>query len=324
MQTLETRAAYDDPALLMVRKQAIDLEDYYHPIGKGSLRGKRAFRNATMQDVSRLLKGNWLMYDEDLQRVVLAYLRIPEDCSGLVPHLQKIKWEISNRLDGTPSQARTAGFLEPSPLRQRDFCRLSGLAGEDPVTHAAILSYVPRLVKHYQRINPELYQQHCADAESLLPEYHIEDTPFTSAIVNRDNVLPYHYDSGNIKDRWSLMLGLKHDVGEDETGSAGYLVIPEYDLALEIADNTLTAFDGQVALHGVTPFRKLSSRAYRFTIVWYAKAGMWRCLTMEQEVRKAAKLRTEKERNRAAGVHSSTFEKVLAKRKAAKEEASRG
>ena len=42
------------------------------------------------------------------------------------------------------------------------------------------------------------------------------------------------------------MVVFKRDV------AGGYLVIPEFDIALEVADNTLSIFNGQEILHGVS------------------------------------------------------------------------
>lgn len=280
----------EKPSVMAVEKRPIDKEVFKidTPAGRG-------YRNATIGDVSRLFTGNWLFYEAESERPVMAYLQIPDDCSSLIPQLHAIKWTVSNRNDGTATKAKTAGWLERNPVRQRDFCRLAGLASENPAAHSAVLSYAANATEHYRRLNPDLYGEHMAAAESLLEEYRVFGTPFTSGIVNRDNVLAYHFDTGNIRNMWSLMLGFKHNIGADANGDAGYLVIPEYDLALAIEDNTLSGFDGQVALHGVTPFRKLASDAYRYTIVYYAKAGVWRCLTLDDEIARARQKRTEKE-----------------------------
>jgi hypothetical protein len=283
----------DNPAIAKVRKREIDHDSYKIDTPKG-----RGYRNAFIGDVSRLYHGNWLFFDEDLERVVMAYLTIPEDCSPLIPFLKRIDFTVSNRNDGTPTIAKTVGWLERRPTRQQDFCRLAGLRNEDPAAHEAILSYAEIATRHYQTLNPELYGEHMGRAEALLDEYRVAGTPFTSGIVNKDNVLPYHFDRGNITDVWSLMLGFKKDVGPTVDGDAGFLVVPEYDLALEIADNTLSGFDGQVALHGVTPFRKLSRGAYRFTIVYYAKAGIWQCLSLDEELQRGKRMRTKKETDR--------------------------
>jgi hypothetical protein len=288
MNILESTAPVENPAILRLTKREIDREAFKKDVRVGD-KVKRGYRNATHEDVSRVLRGNWIVVDDETDRPVIAYLVIPDDFSGMMPYLHRIKWTVSNRNDGTPSQAKTVGHLERNPVRQRDFCRMAGLATEDPEGHARILEYIGSTAAYYERLNPQLFAGHTEAAGKVLDQYRIGESPFTSAIINKDNVLPYHYDSGNFKDVWSLMLGFKKDV-ED-----GYLVVPEYDLALEVADNSLSGFDGQVALHGVSPFKKLSRYAYRYTIVAYSKSGMWKCLSLDEEIARARKQRTQKE-----------------------------
>ena len=50
------------------------------------------------------------------------------------------------------------------------------------------------------------------------------------------------------------MLGIKKWI------TGGHLVIPEYDVALEISDGSMCLFDGQAHIHGVTPIKKLNPK----------------------------------------------------------------
>jgi hypothetical protein len=288
---------------LVLAKQTVDFESYkrdYKVPRQGNLgvrgydtqRGFRAADPAT--DASIHVDEDTLIVDADTGKVVIAYLVVPESYADLVPYLKRLKFHTGYRADGSPTLgSRVVGTTVRNYSRQRDFCTMSALAHDDPEAHAEILAYAVRASRYYAEWNPDLYTVHEQMAERVLGEYRIGDSPFTSGIVNKDNVLPYHFDAGNFRDVWSLMLGFKKDI------AGGYLVLPEYDLSLQIADNSLTAFDGQIALHGVSPFQKLSRSAYRYTIVYYAKTGAWKCLTMDEELVKARGVRTRKELRRA-------------------------
>lgn len=281
----------NDPEVLYVEALEVDA-DRLRTVE--TLRG-RGFRNAEESDVPRCLRGNWLVYDVARQEVVIAYLQPPEEAglSDLVPYLHQIKFATVARTDGSPSTSKTVGWQDENRIRQRDVCTFSKIHRETPEAGAAVLSYGVHAAQWYQRLDPEKYQHHQELTRHILPRYHLRDTPFTSAIVNKDNVLPYHYDRGNVPGSWSMMLGYKHGV------EGGWLVVPGYGLALEVEDGSISCFDGQIALHGVTPFRRLARDAFRYTIVYYAKAGMWRCLpTDAQEVRKGQLARTKKEKAR--------------------------
>lgn len=288
MNILTSGASVKNPAILRVSKAKLDLNAFKRDFDVGG-KIKRGYRNADPEDVSRVLRGNWLLVDDATDKVVICYLQIPDDFSDLIPYLRRIKWTTSNRNDGTPSTAKTLGHLERNPVRQRDFCRMAGLANEDREAHDRILSHLERATDYYRRLNPETYARHMLEADKVLPQYRVGDSPWTSAIANLDSTLPYHMDSGNVRDSWSLMMGIKKDI------EGGQLVIPEYDVALEVEDNSLSGFDGQIALHGVSPFKKLSRNALRVTVVGYTKSTMWRCLSLDEEIERAKRMRTQKE-----------------------------
>ena len=286
---------------LEVRRREVDPADYkrtsmaYNYTVAKEGRPTVAFRNATLDDVSTLVTRDTLVFDAETGRVMIAYMRIPEDASDLVRELHTIPFAAGYRSDGSPvGHSAVAGLKVRNMSRKLEYCSTAALARHAPAAHAAILDYAIVASQHYAELNPELYESHLGMARTLEhPEWRIGDSPFTSGIVNKDNVLPYHYDRGNVEGGWSLMLGFKRDV------QGGHLVIPEYDLALEVADNTLSGFDGQIALHGVSPFRKLSRYAYRYTIVYYAKAGAWQCLSPAEELQNGKRVRTLKEVRRA-------------------------
>src|SRR6185369_973882 len=157
--------------------------------------------------------------------------------------------------------------------------------------------------KYYEQWNPTGYKSHCEAVQKVLPQYRLHGTPFTSGIINDNNPLAYHYDSGNFKGVWSAMFGFKRHV------EGGHLSVPELvdtdnrALGFEIADKSLLLFDGQGLLHGVTPIRKTRAEARRFTVVFYSLQQMWKCEPVESEVQRIRRIRTERERKRAAGGH---------------------
>lgn len=277
----------NEPQVLRLRKRPIVMDDYRLPDGK-------RMRMAREKDVSTLVQGSTLIYDEDQQEVTVAYLQLEEPADDVVAALRRIPYVQDARPSGMASKAKIIGYRGPSQLRGRQFCSAATLEQEDPEAHHLIMSYASKVARYYEQFHPTLYAEHQRQAEKVLPEWKIEDSPFTSGIVNRDNVLAYHHDAGNFANVWSNMLGFKHGV------LGGYLNIPEYDLALEISDNSLTMFDGQGLLHGVTPFRRTRRDAYRFTIVYYALKALWQCKDPEENVRSAARKRIEREERRLA------------------------
>jgi hypothetical protein len=88
------------------------------------------------------------------------------------------------------------------------------------------------------------------------------------------------------------MVGFKSNV------KGGHLAIPEYDIGLEIANNSVVLFDGQKICHGVTPITLKSKNAYRYTVVYYTLQQMWKCQPITEEVARIKDERTALERRR--------------------------
>ena len=124
---------------------------------------------------------------------------------------------------------------------------------------------------------------------------------FTSGIVNKNNQLNYHYDSGNFRGVYSNMLVFKGDV------SGGHLVIPEINISLEVADNSITIFDGQDLLHGVSPIKYLHKESYRYSIVYYSLERMWQCMEVGEEIDRIRKKKMEREIKRNDPKHLETL-----------------
>lgn len=190
------------------------------------------------------------------------------------------------------TRARTFGYAPRLEIRNQP-CRKVTLAAEQPLEHSVLLDAASLAYRCYCDSFPERASSHAELSQRVLPEYRIGNTPFTSGIVNQNNPLPYHFDRGNFRGVNSAMLGFKRDV------EGGHLTIPELDLAFDIGDQSLLLFDGQSLLHGVTPFRRMSDAAARYTIVFYSLEGMWRCEPPGEEVRHFNRRMTAQGRRRA-------------------------
>jgi hypothetical protein len=81
------------------------------------------------------------------------------------------------------------------------------------------------------------------------------------------------------------MLAVRHGIG------GGLLYLADYDVYLAVPHGSISIFDGQSVLHGVTPFTITSHDAWRYTLVAYAKTGMKpnRMWTITNMLRRASK-----------------------------------
>lgn len=232
-----------------------------------------------------------VIIDKNTDEVLLIYKDSEEsiDTTGMIEALSKVKFSVNKRTNGLVTQSEIIGYRP----------RMVGLAGKKTCSKTAFgnkyktiedeLFNVAHIAeKLYGEFAPSRYQNHSELAEKVRPEYLMPETHFTSGIINKNNPLKYHLDTGNFKDVFSIMLGLKKDI------KGGFLHIPELKVNLKISNGSLSMFDGQRFVHGVTPMVGTSPQSYRFTIVFYSLVQMWNCLETALEVENAKKAEDRK------------------------------
>jgi len=215
----------------------------------------------------------WARNDDDLAQL-RRYLRF-----GL-PY-QKTFGEA--RLSGIKALNHWFGTIPPKPTRRRYACRYARLYADVPAFKPLIERITHDVVAPFKQLFPDAYRAHDdAVRQHIHRDWLIDNTPFTSGIINHTAALPYHRDSGNLADTWSVMLCLRDNV------DGGHLDIPEYGVTLGVPDTSLVIFNGAIAWHGVTPLVFKQRGAYRFTLVWYVKADIARCACADDEPHRAA------------------------------------
>jgi len=249
-------------------------------------------RTAVESDYETLIKESCKIYDKDTGVLLAVYLIMPKTPTELLQAILSIKYGTNKRLAGVITHSRIFGYKPREKIRN-DMCTSTSLVTENPQEHRVICEFANQLTEYYKTYCGEIFDDHLAIAnEKILPEWKIGSTPFSSGIVNRNNALHYHFDSGNFKNVYSNMVGFKSNV------KGGYLAIPEYNIGLEIANNSVVLFDGQKILHGVTPIKKMNKDAYRYTIVYYTLQQMWKCEPLTEELARIKHERTALERRR--------------------------
>lgn len=262
---------------LKATRRELDLEQY-------------KMRSAQEGDYSTFVDTSTLVFEDD--QLMIAYLELESDPTEIVEVLKSIDYDTGSRTDGLVATTKTFGFHPRNTLR-RDFCTAAALAYESPEQHQVICDYAYQAADYYQQVNPNLFAKHEGmTQEKLISDYKIKQSPFTSGIINKNNPLKYHFDSGNYRNVWSAMLVFKYYV------SGGFLSVPEYGLGFELKHNSLFLFDGQALLHGVTPIRKHHPDAFRFSVVYYSMRELWNCLPIDDEIIRIRRLKTIREEKR--------------------------
>lgn len=263
----------------IVQKRELNFDDWTH-------------RGALERDIERLITRDTIVWCDGVPIIYYGKLENAE-LETLRKGLSEIEFHESTRTGGLKTRSRVFGY-QPRVTLRRDYCTATSLAREAPGVNDEIVRLGKVATEEYAKWFPAVLQEHVETTrEKVLPEWCIEGTPFTSGIVNWNNPLKYHFDSGNFKDVKSCMVALKKGV------RGGYLACPEYGVGFEIADGSILIFDGQSILHGVTPIEKIEPRAHRFTLVFYTLTQMWRCEPLDRELARIRNLKTKRERKRA-------------------------
>lgn len=255
---------------------------------------RRAF--AEEKDCDRIVEGAFTLIDADTQEVVAVNMPIDDVSSAesLRNALLKLKnWTVASRGSGLKTTAKVFGYQPRNPIRQRPFCHRGVLAKEQPEVHNELCRFSMTAERIFEHANPKAYAaQRQETFTKVKPEWRMHNTMYTSGIANNNNALGYHRDRGNFEDYWSAMAVFRKDI------DGGNLIVKDYGIKIRFSDSYIFFFNGQKWWHGVTPIKKLSPSAYRFTVVYYALREMWKCMTMADELAHAVKLRQEIELRR--------------------------
>jgi len=255
---------------------------------------KRQF--AEESDCSRTIEGHFRLVDEDTGETVAVNMPITDEdaAEALRSAVLELKnWTVASRGSGLKTTAKVFGYQPRNPIRQRPFCHRGVLAKEQPVVHQTICDFSVVAEKLFREANPQAYDaQRQLMLKQVKPEWRMSGTMYTSGIANNNNALGYHRDRGNFPDYWSAMAVFRKNI------EGGNLIVRDYGVKIKFSDSSIFFFNGQQWWHGVTPIKKLSLDAYRYTIVYYALKEMWKCMTIEDELAYAIKTRQETELKR--------------------------
>lgn len=266
---------------LRLKKKDLNLKDFVK-------------RTALEEDASVLIEKPTIVLDEANGETKIIYDNLDFDTSEIVRALRGITYHEGQRSRGLTSRSRIFGYRPRLEMRG-DFCSSTSMAREYPNEHALVTDLALRLESYYEKYHQAGYLRHKGLAEEKVkPNYRISDgkSIFTSGIINKNNPLKYHYDTGNFNNVYSCMVVFKNDV------EGGALAIPEYGVRFKLPNNSIFLFDGQSILHGVTPIKFSCADSYRYSIVYYSLKRMWQCLEIDDELARVRMRKTQRERVR--------------------------
>lgn len=130
--------------------------------------------------------------------------------------------------------------------------------------------FLRSLDKGFKDLMPWRWGNQRAAADKLDPRFLVADTVFTTITVNKTFRTAAHRDAGDLNTGLSNLLVLSNN--GNYTG--GYLVFPEYRIAVNVRPGDLLLVNNHEIIHGNTPIVLGDDDAERISLVCYFREGM--------------------------------------------------
>lgn len=249
-------------------------------------------RSALETDYDYLITEPTIGVENGEIKFVYDYIPDSVPTADIVSSLKNISYHEGKRARGLVSRSRIFGFRPRLEMRA-DFCSATSLAVEFPKEHDLVCNFASTIENIYKRNHPDGFAYHKGlSDERLKNSYRIKGSVFTSGIINKNNPLKYHFDTGNFTKVYSCMPVFKSGI------KGGHLALPEYGVGIELKDRSIFMFDGQGIMHGVTPIKQESPMSYRYSVVYYTLKRIWQCLEIDEELARIRSKKTKREKER--------------------------
>jgi hypothetical protein len=139
--------------------------------------------------------------------------------------------------------------------------------------------FLQTLAKGFKELLPWRYANQMEAAKKLDPCYLVPETPFTTITVNKTFRTAAHYDAGDLTTGLSNLLVLSNN--GNYTG--GYLIAPEYRVAVNVRPGDLLLINNHEVMHGNTPIVLQDETAERISLVCYFREKMLELGSKEYE-----------------------------------------
>lgn len=138
--------------------------------------------------------------------------------------------------------------------------------------------FLQNLSEGFKNLLPKRYAAQMAAANKLDPRFLVPGTPFTTVTVNKTFRTAAHRDAGDLNEGLSNLLTLSND--GNYTG--GYLIAPEYRVAVNVRPGDLLLINNHEVMHGNTPI-VCAEGSERVSLVVYFREKMLELGSFEYE-----------------------------------------
>ena len=183
---------------------------------------------------------------------------------------------ISVTTYGTPVNSGIAGWFDRYP--RIPYGRATSYTRDNFEKFKMSFPFLQQLAVGFKDLLPERYSNQMSAASKLDSRYLVPETPFTTITVNKTFRTAAHYDAGDLTTGLSNLLTLSND--GKYTG--GYLIAPEYRLAVNPRPGDLLLINNHEVMHANTPI-VCEEGSERISLVVYFREKMLELGSFEYE-----------------------------------------
>lgn len=202
---------------------------------------------------------------------------IPMSPTKRAEETEEVMKLLSDTSYGNPVNSGIAGFFTRYP--RIPYMRACAFNENNPEKYNESLPYFQLLSKKFKGLLPERYKAQSDFCKKIDSRYVVEGTVFTTLTINKTFRTAAHRDAGDLAEGFSNLTCV--DNGKEYSG--GWLILPEYRIAVNLRPGDLLFINNHEGIHGNTPIVEVEEGAERISFVCYAREGMLEGGTKEYE-----------------------------------------
>jgi hypothetical protein len=160
-----------------------------------------------------------------------------------------------------------AGWYDRYP--RIPYGRATSYTEKQPELFAKSYPFLQSLNRGYKELLPWRWGNQKAATDKMDPRFMVPETVFTTITVNKSFRTACHRDAGDLNEGLSNLLVL----GDGEY-TGGYLVFPEYRVAVNVRPGDLLLVNNHEIIHGNTEIKLNHEKAERISLVCYFREAM--------------------------------------------------
>ena len=183
---------------------------------------------------------------------------------------------VSTTTYGTAVNSGIAGWFDRYP--RIPYGRATSYTRDNFDKFQMSYPFLQNLAKGFKDLLPWRFNNQMEAASKLDPRFLVPGTPFTTITVNKTFRTAAHYDAGDLNEGLSNLLTLSND----GRYTGGYLIAPEYRVAVNVRPGDLLLINNHEVMHGNTEI-KCEEGSERVSLVCYFREKMLELGSFEYE-----------------------------------------